>query len=161
MPQEAVQNIDQFDGTSSQFMTLAIGELDLLVPRADIVAVESTQSLDFNAPTKDAIGWIHFNNHKIPVYNLTEQLTADPITYTEKSICVVLGLNGTYISITGIETGTFNEEIIKCQQLPECIQAAAGPIDSLCIYSRKNIRNVGLIVSTKSLINYFNEFNSH
>jgi hypothetical protein len=158
MTQALINNSELFDDKSLQYVSLSLGDVKLLVLRSDIISLESMQDIDYEKPSQNSIGWLIYENQKIPVYYFTEQLGIECSISVNKNVCAVLKGEGCYISVMCLEAKPFKQIIIKTNQLPECMQSVPSPIDTLCLYQNNNKRDINFIISATSLVKYINEY---
>jgi len=144
-----------FDDVSIPYMSLSLGSVILLARQSEIVSIGSIQDIDLEKPSERSIGWIHFDNHNIPVYCLTDKFEIDHFISNDKTIYVVLKNDDTYISLMCAEATSFKHQVVKLHPLPDCMQAAPCPIKSLCLYKDvNNNSDVNFVISANSLASY-------
>jgi len=154
MLQTADKGNASFDNVSDKYMSLSLGSVNLLVQQSEIASIGNIQDIDLEKPSQRSIGWIHFNSHKIPVYCLTELLEIEHFISNNKTIYAVLKDDETYISIMCVEATSFKHQVVKLHPLPECMQTAPCPVNTLCLYKDTNNIDVNFVISTKSLAGY-------
>lgn len=149
---------DLNDNTPLKYMSLSLGELNLLALQSSIVSIESIRDIDSESPRPGSVGWLHYGNHKIPVYSLTENLEIEHNISTKKNICAILKDQDTYLSLMCYEVTPFRKKIVKLHSLPECMQSTSTPINSLCLFKNSNDSDIKFITSAITLNNYINEY---
>lgn len=147
-----------FDDEYLQYMSLSLGNIKLLAIQPSIISIDSIQDIDCETPSKRSVGWIHLDNHKLPVYSFTERLELEQTITNNKKICAILKDEESYISLMCLEATPFKHQIVKLTPLPECMQASPSPVDSLCLYKNANKSDIGIIISTRSIVKYINEY---
>ena len=140
-----------------QYMSLSVGGLDLLALQSSIVSLESIQDIDSKSPRPGSVGWLHYDNHQIPVYSLAENLEVERDISTHKNICAILKDQDTYLSLMCSEVNPFRQKIVKLHSLPECMQSTPTPINSLCLCKNNNDSYIKFITSAITLNHYINE----
>lgn len=157
MNQAALQENVIVDENTSKYMHLSTESMNILIPRTDIISVESKQAIENSDPTSLSYEYIQYKDSRIPVYSLSDRLEVGNRLPDDNSIFAILKYYDSYISLACIEVSAFREQIIKNQPLPECLQVTPGPIESLCLYNNNNSRDVIFIVSAKSLARFIDE----
>lgn len=158
MSQTAYQNNVSYNEGIAEYMSLLIGSINILAPRNEIISLESIQSVDTNNPAAESIGYIQYEGNRVAVYCLSEQMKLQNKSPKDNLLCAILEYEGSYISLACLEANAFSRQIVKRQPLPECIQGAAGPIESLFIYDSNNTRDAAFIVTAESLARFVAEF---
>jgi len=159
MTQALINDNELTDVEESQYLSLSLGDVNLLVLQTEIISIDSLQSIELDKPTKYSIGWLDYEYQKIPVYSFTEQLGIEHSISSNKSICVVLKGARACVSVMCVEAVPFKNKIIKTSLLPECMQSASCPIVSLCLYKDEKRRGIQYVVSAESIVGFINEYN--
>ncbi len=144
----------------SDYMSLSLGEIDLLALQSSIVSLESMRDIDCESPRSGSVGWLHYGQHRMPVYSLAQDLALEQGISSEKNICVILKEQNTYLSLMCHEVTPFRKRIVKLDALPECMQSTPTPIDSLCLYKHSNGSDIKFVTSAVTLNQYVTESGS-
>ena len=156
MAQNAKLEIQNTEGDQPQFMLLSSGTMKFLVEQSSIVAIEALSDVVCDMPTNNALGWLLYNNRKLPVYSFTDQLDFEHSISGAKPICVVLKHQEPCIAMMCTEAAAFKHNIHKRSQLPECMRASPSPIESICLCKIDDQITVDFVISAKSLLEYIN-----
>ena len=151
------QERNQHGISTLDYMSLSLGELDLLALQSSIVSLESMRDIDSGSPRPGSIGWLYCGNQQVPVYSLAENLEIEQDISSSKNICAILKHQDTYLSLMCCEVTPFRQKIVKLHSLPDCMQSTPTPIDSLCLCKTDNISDIKFITSAKKLGRYINE----
>lgn len=158
MAQTAVINNEISETPTPQYISLSLDNVNLLTEQTNITSIEDTKEIDYTDSLEGSVGWLHYNNHKIPVYGINDKFEVMNSRPDERMICAVLNSNDSYISILCRQVSTFKHQIVKIEHLPECMQTPACIIDSMCLYTNNSTNNIDFIVDPESLVKYFNEY---
>ncbi len=83
------------DGSAGSVALVRIARLNLCLPQSDIVAVEARASVDTAGPGARSVGWVTHQQHRWPVYCLSEDLSLLFQVPAGRRACVLLaGTNG-------------------------------------------------------------------
>jgi len=159
MIQALKKDNELLDDEYLQFMSLSLGNIELLALQSSVISIDGIQDIDYEEPSIKSVGWVNFDNHRIPVYSFTERFDLEQsISNNNKKICAVLKDEDIFISLMCLEATSFRQQIVKLTSLPECMQAQPSPIDSLCLCRNDNKSDVGFIITTKSIVKYINQY---
>jgi len=151
----ATQQPDSHIEAAPAFVSLSIGDVKILTQQSNITSIESSVDVDYSTGNYGAIGSINCNNQSIPVFRINDQLECVNEKPGEKMVCAVLKNNAETIALMCQEVSAFRQPVVKINSLPECMQTAACPVDSLCLYAENNLSKIGFVVNANSLLDYF------
>ena len=116
------------DDASSMYTSISIGNTNLLIQQSDIISITSSKDADYSSPSNNSVGWLYYDNIKMPLYSLNEHLAIERSITNNKNVCVVLNSSNSYISLLCNDAIEFKYNIEKIDTLPECMSAAGSPI---------------------------------
>ncbi len=137
-----------------QYMAVSLGRKKFLVEQSSIAAIEALSDVDRSNPSDNTVGWLLYNNIKLPVYSFTDQFDVEESVSDNKAICVVLKHQEPCAAMMCTEATPVKHFLHRIQPLPECIKASPTPIESLCLYKTGDQSIVNFVISAKSLVDY-------
>lgn len=112
---------------------IALGELELLVPQADVHSVEPIAEIDETAATGASVGAVQLAARQWPIYALSAALSPRRTVPDEARVCVLLGDAGFWFGLVCLEIGAVGVSRIASTPLPVCMRKAPSPIDALAL----------------------------
>lgn len=120
----------------NRVVILAIGELRLILPQADIRTVESISDVATTDKMPKSVGWIKYQGQRWPVVCLSDDLTIlDAVPGTRRA-CVMLALNGAYLGLLCDDARVLVNFSQQSFAVPPSMQAHASPLTGLIQYEQ-------------------------
>ena len=141
------------------YMLLSWGSLNLIINQCEVISVEGLGEIDSDSPLQGSIGWLGYDNRKIPVYSLSDKFDLQRTVPSDRTICAVIQQDSAVIALTCSDAVNFKRNVIKQVPLPQCMHSVSSPIDTICLYRGNNCTEVMFVGSAESLIDYVSNAN--
>jgi hypothetical protein len=115
---------------------LKIGGVNLLLPQADIRALESAADVDVVAPALQSVGWVKYAQKKWPVYCLSEALALQLHVPPARRACAMMILGAGYIGILCDDMSVIKDYAAQQYALPDAMRLPATPVLQLLAYQQ-------------------------
>lgn len=145
------------EGNQPQYISLSLGKINYLVPQSSIVAIETLSDVNLLKTRDNASPCLSYNNSKLPLYSLSEQLVIERSISSTKAICLILEYQGSRIAMMCTEATPFKYDITKLTPLPECMRSLPNPIESVCLCKIGDESAVNFVISARSLFKYVDQ----
>lgn len=150
-------NTQYREGDQPQYISLSFGKTNYLVPQSSIVAIETLSDVNFEKAGDNVSPCLSYNNSKLPLYRLSEQLDIERSISSTKTICIILEYQGRRIALMCTEATPFKYDITKITPLPECMRARPNPIESVCLCKIGDDSAVYFVISATALFKYIDQ----
>ena len=157
MTQTATLNAKYTQGDQTRYISLSFGKINFMVPQSCIVAIETLSDITLDETCDNAAPCLSYNDSKLPVYSLSDQLDLERPIKSDKTVCIILKHLDTRIALMCTEAIPFKHDIAKLAPLPECMQAHPNPIESICLCRIGDETAVDFFISAASLFKYIDQ----
>ncbi len=121
--------------SSTGYVMLLMDDLKLLIPQAQIIAMESTSKIDADG-TKDQdllVGSIRFENSSWPIYAFDNKLMPLASAPLNRQFCVLLQTDRHSFGVLSEQALLLNPGEIQSQPIPESMALKETPLIALAI----------------------------
>lgn len=117
-----------------QVVLLKIDSLHLVLPQAEVRALESALDLDVAAPPAGGVGWMLYAGQAWPVYCLSAQLELQSQVAANRRACVLLALTDGYLGLLCEDARVLGSCAAQVFDLPAAMRLQGTPLDGLILH---------------------------
>lgn len=137
----------------ARFTLIRLDLVELLVPQADLLTLESILDLEENGGQGGALGVIAFRRERVPVYCPTDALEPSPTLIPGRRICCVLATAEQVFAIACREVTSIVAAAAKLVELPSCMHSNHTAVRALGLLGGRivSVTDAARLVETLSV----------
>ncbi len=116
---------------TQKVVILNIGGLKLILPQADIRAVESIVDVNLHDPPDNGAGWVAYQGQRWPVYCLSDELRFLCTPPDTRRACVLMTVPGGYLGLICDDVRVLVRFSASCFDLPLSMRLPMSPVSGL------------------------------
>lgn len=129
-------------------MRLTLGKEKYLIPQGEVIALEPAIDIDRSGSFDGNIGVVPYENKRLPVYSLTNDLELSQTLPESRRICLCLSHDGIGFGILCDDVDNLQDVNFTVVSIPECMRTENCPVDNLAVYGNKVMN----IISAESVL---------
>ena len=133
-------------------------QFKLMFPQSDVISVESVYELKTAGHKSNVLGYIVYATERLPVYCLSDELTALHAVPDDRYQCGVI--KSTYTNYALLCKDVKNDVIrpVSIDVMPASMSMPGSPITHLCVYKDgENNNQLGMVSNAEALSRYLHK----